>query len=460
MKKNRFLIVSSLLLKRNKFGFLLLIATLFSPFYTFGQSYFYFEIKIPQSDSTLLSYYTFLTLQPDGSAIARIRSASNTLEEQTMADSVLGEQVHDSDLKFLVPVGEPIVFGIENNPPINIRFVFKKQIDSAGSYYTPFQAAYKDSNGKWNASEMVFNQEKSYGELLQEKEFVSFFFTEDDPFFKYLYAERDRANTGIIRKEKLFLILVANTNDSKIGVTSKKDFDEISQTFVTLTDNLGMQLLATKISGSDFNAQNITRAITNLKKQKPSPIDIVVFYYSGHGFRYSNDTSRYPRMSLRTNTDQDIGTNNMAVEAVYNEIVQLGARVNLVLADCCNQDIGVPVPIGRDVLKTRFGGYNTTSQSLNMANCNALFFSKQPISIIASSAEVKQLATGNPALGGFFSYYFKAALDKSLYSFWKSDSWLQLLLETKEKARKQALSAECGAGRCTQLAEIKVTPPR
>jgi hypothetical protein len=132
----------------------------------------------------------------------------------------------------------------------------------------------------------------------------------------------------------------------------------------------------------------------------------------------------------------------------------------MVLTDCCNQDIGANSPIGRDVLKTRGGGYNATAQSLNMDNCNALFFSKQPVSIIASSAQINQLATGNPALGGFFTYYFKGLLEKSLYSYDKSNSWFRILLDTKEKARWQALSALCGAGRCVQLAELKVNPPQ
>ena len=165
-------------------------------------------------------------------------------------------------------------------------------------------------------------------------------------------------------------------------------------------------------------------------------------------------------MSLRTNPDQDIDKNNLSVEDVYKQILKLGARVNMVLTDCCNQDIGANSPVGRDVLKTRGGGYNATAQSLNMDNCNALFFSKQPVSIIASSAQINQLATGNPALGGFFTYYFKGLLEKSLYSYDKSNSWFRILLDAKEKARWQALSALCGAGRCVQLAELKVNPPQ
>ena len=459
MKKINSGIAHLLLRSKMSAGIFLFFAGIFCSLQSFGQSYFYFENKIPQPSGLSNTFYSFLILQPDGSAVVRTRSSDNPLIEQPMADSVFADTTGGGDAKYLVPVGNPIINGVGNSSAITLRFIFKKQVDSTGTFYLPYHTEYAGKDGKWNEAETIISQEKSYADLLVQKEFVRIFYNEDDAFFHFLYGERERANTGIVRKEKLFLIVVANTNDEKIGVTSKKDFDEVSQTFTTLAANLGIKLVATKIMGDQFNKQNLNLALANLKKQKPSPIDIVIFYYSGHGFRFSNDVSRYPRMSLRSNPDQDLNKNNMEIEEVYNQIVQLGARVNIVLSDCCNQDIGASVPVGRDVLKTRFGGYNTTAQSLNMVNCNALFFSKQPVSIIAAAAEEKQLATGNPALGGFFTYYFKALLDKTLYSFGVNKSWLRLLLEAKEKARWQALSAACGSGRCVQLAEIKVTPP-
>lgn len=450
------------LLLQSKFstGIFLFFVCIFFNLQSNGQSYFYFENKIPQPGGSFQIYYSFLILQPDGSATARIRTANKPLVEQPMSDSLFVTNVNVGDMKYLVPSGETIINGAGTDSHIKLRFIFKKQVDSTDIYYLPFLTEYADNDGSWKVVETVTSQEKSYTDLLQQKDFVSIFYSKDDAFYNFLYGERDRANNATVRREKLFLIVIANTNDAKIGVTSKKDFDDVSQTFTTLAINLGMKIITTKIMGNDFNKKNLDLALSNLKKQKPSPIDIVIFYYSGHGFRYLNDVSRYPRMSLRSNPDQDLDKNNMGVEEVYDQIVKLGARVNIVLSDCCNQDIGVPVPVGRDILKTRIGGFNKTSQSLNMANCNALFFSKEPISIIASSAEIKQLATGNPDLGGFFTYFFKALLDKSLYSFGDSKSWLKILLDAKEKARWQALSAECGSGRCVQLAEIKVDPPR
>lgn len=402
--------------------------------------------------------YSFLTLETDGSAKVRILSADNSMVEQPMTDSVFADNT-SGEIKYLIPSGNPTIAGSGTSAAYKMRFIFKKQADSTGIYYVPEKTEFQDKDQRWRAASTVTSQEKTYSDLLKQKDFVSKFFNEDDEFYQYLFNERSRGLNGT-RKEKIFLITIANTNDKKIGITSKKDFTDINTTFSTLAANLGLKLISTKIMGNDFNKKNVDLAIADLKKEKPSPIDIVIFYYSGHGFRYSNDTSLYPRMSLRTDPNQDIDKNNLSVEDIYKQILKLGARVNIILADCCNKDIGANSPVGRDVLKTRGGGYNTTAQSLNMDNCNALFFSNRPVSIIATSAEKNQLATGNPELGGFFTYYFKGLLEKSLYSFEKSNSWLRLLSDAKEKARWQALSALCGAGRCVQLAEIKVDPPQ
>ena len=78
-----------------------------------------------------------------------------------------------------------------------------------------------------------------------------------------------------------------------------------------------------------------------MEKQKPSSKDIVIFYYSGHGFRLQGDKSIYPRMSFRTaknKADKQVGE-NMGLEEVYNRIKALMPGVTLALGDCCNADI-------------------------------------------------------------------------------------------------------------------------
>lgn len=446
-------------------AFRIIVGIFFSSFLIFltfsasSQSYIYFENKIAQPGGNNITLYSFLVVSPDGTDTVRTRSLNFPSIEQPMADSVFTNP-SAGELKYLVPVGETITDNSDTSFIYKLRFIFKRQIDSSGIYYIPFKTEYADKDGKWKEAETINMQQKTYAEMVNQKDFVSIFYKKDDAFYKFLFPENNRA-VNISRPEKIFLVVVANTNDEKIGITSKKDFDGINNTFTNLAANLGVKLFAIRIMGNDFNIKNVDNALLKIKKAKPSSKDIVIFYYSGHGFRYSNDTSLYPRMLLTPTANpllQDLEKNNLSVEDVYKKILKLGARVNIVMADCCNQDIGANVPVGAPVLKLR--SMTKIGQFLNMNNVNALFFSYEPVRIIASSTQPYQLASGNPLLGGFFTYFFKELLNNSLYGYKKSESWLGLMVEAKEKARSQALTAVCGSGRCIQLTEMDVMPKK
>ncbi|MEO6819604.1 MAG: caspase family protein [Ginsengibacter sp.] len=437
-------------------GMFFFISALFLSFSAKGQSYFYLENQIAQENGDSVSLLSFLTLNADGSASLRTVSKGYSPPEQLLTDSIFTIDKISNDFKYLVPFYDSL--HPDGNTNYKLRFIFKKEEDSSGIFYEPFKTEYADKNEKWIEAKTISEEEKTYASLVQQKMFVRRFFLTSDEFYIYLFGERTRA-LNVARKEKIFLLVVANTNDEIIGASAKKDFDDINGTITTLSANLGMKLIATRINGINFNKKNVDNALINLKKAKPTKDDIVIFYYSGHGFRYDNDTSPYPRMQLKESFSQkELDHNNLSLEEVYNQILKLGARVSIVLADCCNDKINAQRPIGRGILTGRGVGYNTTSQSLNMDNCNALFFSKEPVKIIASSAQVNQLASGNPTLGGFFTYFFNSFLKKSLYTYEKNDSWFRLLLDAQEKTRWQATSALCGDARCVQLTKMDVIP--
>jgi hypothetical protein len=444
-------------------GMLFFLTLLFLNLDCRGQAFFYFENKLPFSNNPAISQHSFLMLESDGTATARIwytKPGTNDtcLFECSLADSIFAELHQSDERKYLVPNGEPRI--IKGLPDTNLslpRYIFNKQVGSGAVLYVPVLAEYKTNDGIWLGSEMILNKEKNLEDLSKEPKPLLQFYNREDDFFKYVIKPVSRGGpTGIIRKEKLYLIVVANTNDTSIGPSVKKDLENITKTFTGLTKDLGMEMIPTIISGDAFSKNAVELALSK-RTLKPAPIDIVVFYYSGHGFRYSDDTSRYPRMSLRTDSKtQKRSEYNLRVEEIYQTILKRGARVNIVLSDCCNENVGYPRPEGKDILTPR--GSETWPGKLNMENCNALLFPEKPVSILIGSAEKDQLASGNPNAGGYFTSFFRSELEKSLYGFQSSTSWKKMLLSAKEKARYMATSAICGNGRCVQRAEIRITP--
>ena len=406
------------------------------------------------SKDSSLTYYTLLTVMTNGSAVARVRyiepsSGEKKLAEINFLDST---DIADGQQHFLIPDGDPLP--IECSEISNFhspRFVFKKQYEGSDIYDAPDAIFYQFPDGSWRVSEQVVSQQKSNTELKKEVEFVTIFYNEMDEFYKYLFEMSPYYRSPVKRKEKIYLITVANTLDSKIGTSSMKDMSNILASFTKLAYDVNMDMHVVKIMDKAFSRQTIE---LTLAKLHPSPIDIVIFYYSGHGFRYSDDKSDYPRMSLRVGKTVDINKNNLSVEAIYRLLLRKNARVTLMLSDCCNDDIGAVAPSGSVPITTK-SPPESFKPALNVSVFNQLFAPGKPTAIIVSSAERNQLAVGNPKIGGYFTSVFTAELLKTLYGVASNDTWLRLLASTKKQASWRSLAAECAPKvRCVQTARF------
>ena len=450
------------------FGMLLFFFILLSGLNAYSQSFFYFQSKFTRPAGPELVHYCFLVVESDGTAKARVRykepvTGTDHIVELSLTDSLMPELGVNPTERFLVPDAEPFdLTGNTDTALRSLRFRFKRESDSSGSYYVPIGEDLMLSDMKWIPAVLQVNQQKTLEDLLAAPDFVRVFYLEDDDFYKYIFGNNTRGPLGEKRKERFFLVLVAGTNDPTIGTAVKKDLSKIDTYFSTLANDLGVEYIPTYVTGNDFTRQNVLRAVGQLEKAKPAPIDIVVFYYSGHGFRYSNDSSKYPRMSMRRNDEENRDTINVGLEEVYDRMIKLGAKVTMVIGDLCNEDKGLPVPVGREVLKPKINnkGFSTM---LNRDNASALFFPKAPISILVGSAEPNQLAVGNPSTGSFFTDSFLSQLEQSFYGPLKNPSWLRLLGQSRELTRRKSLAGACPTGsrtRCIQTAVISVVPPQ
>lgn len=450
------------------FGMLLFFLLLLSDLGAHAQSFFYFQSKYSRPGKPDRIHHSFLIVESDGTAKARIRykepsGGTDHIVELSLADSIMPELGTTPTERYLVPDAEPFDLTGNTDPELrSVRFRFKREADSSGSYYIPVGEDLLPGDAKWIAAELQENKQKSLEELIADPKIVTEFYNEEDDFYKYLFANNTRGPLGVKRKERFFLILVAGTNDPTIGKAVEKDLGKVTNYFRTLANDLNVEFIPISITGNDFTKGNVLKAVGQLERAKPAPIDIVVFYYSGHGFRFREDSSKYPRMSMRNNSEENRDTINLALEDINSRMKKLGARVTLVIGDLCNEDVGSPVPVGREVLKPKINkkGFSTM---LNRENAAALFFPKTPVSILVGSAEANQLAVGNPSTGSFFTDSFLSQMEQTFYGPLKDPSWLRILSQAREVTRKKSLAGACPSGskiRCVQTAVISVVPPR
>lgn len=426
-----------------------------------AQSYYFFDFDAKIADSSQVKYVGFLTLGIDGTAIARFKYKSlvngeEHLVEQRFTDtSSINIQLNNAK-RYLTTVEDPdyLQGSIDPNFP-KFRISFTKKSDSNGVYYEPEGFDFLTSKNEWQTGIVNENQNKSLSELRNDKTILRFFYGENEPFYTYIDQLNSRGLDQADLKSTFYLIAVVNTLDQSIGVTTQKDLKKIKETFSVLSSQLGIKYVEKIISGNDLNKKNVENAIKLLKVKDK---DIIFFYYSGHGFRYDNDKSAFPRMSLRLKKEISLKENNLELEQVNNQLIGKKARVTIVLSDCCNENIGLPPSTGISTIRPRAVG--NTKEKLNIDNCKKLLFPSNRISLIIGAAEKNQLSSGNPELGGFYTNFFQSELIKNLYSNQENPTWINISITAKNNTTRQALTALCGSNRCVQRAEVKFTLPR
>jgi hypothetical protein len=193
-----------------------------------------------------------------------------------------------------------------------------------------------------------------------------------------------------------------------------------------------------EVSGAKFNKKNVEAAVNALK---PGANDIVFFYYSGHGYSFEEDKNEaYPQFDLRESRFEDITVATLNASQIMDIIKTKKARLNIVLSDCCNSNIGLLKPEGKN--------FALTAKSLlswDANYCNNLFL-KSTGSIIATAAKKGQFAYGNTDVGGYFTSNFVTALEKYLSKFTTTQpTWDQIITETQTTTVSLSMANVCQA---------------
>lgn len=189
----------------------------------------------------------------------------------------------------------------------------------------------------------------------------------------------------------MHFIVAAATEDETIGESVETDMKLVQKDFSQIAKMLGIGYKETLISGRKFGKSAIINAINNLN---PGDNDVVVFIYSGHGFRYDDDTDAYPRMYLTYGDDMS-AANEMSTTELYNMIVKKNPRLTIFLTDCCNSEYGATRAQVEGVqFSTRGQGSNTDLNKLR-----ALFIDQEG-TVRATAAKAGQYALCD-ASGGY-----------------------------------------------------------
>ena len=427
------------LLKRMLYGiafFILMVVCTSS----YGQMY-YLQYKLQTADKKPLAYDIFLNIVLSGNSSARIAfkdpvTGKDRLVKLNYVDNNFPDPDTDK-VSYLMPFGNAFD---ENDKPVN-GFIMPWFQFNKSDIFTMSGAVIKAYINKQSAPLAGSYHEV---ELAEIKALTKRFYGKNEAVYKGIFGIPTLPLRATEKGSNLYLIAIAATEDPNIGQTTLKDLENIQILFSDGASVLTFNFKYTEISGKNFTNQAVNDAIDKLK---PRPQDIVMVYYSGHGFRYTNDVSPFPRMALVPSPDKNPDTENLSVEDVYTRVLKKGARVTIVLADCCNENYGVAPPLGEvKPYPEPLAGL----PKLNIDNFRSLFLPKQRISLLACAADKTQLAAGDANLGGFFTSYTVSELRKSLYGAQGDgeSSWAMIINNSKEYTRRKALTVVCKEGPC------------
>jgi hypothetical protein len=196
----------------------------------------------------------------------------------------------------------------------------------------------------------------------------------------------------------LHTIIVADTNDFSIGESVQIDLQNMQGLIQNISQHTGLVMAGEAITGDEVSSSNINNAINNLSVGSD---DVVIFYYSGHGYNPGN--SKWPGMSLENGT--------LTIKDVRNMLKQKNPRLLIVMADTCN---GFTRGVSR---------YYKSPEKTE--NYNKLFLKYRGI-ITASSSKPGQLSWGNKQTGGLYTDALLRSFNKELASQ-SNPSWERLM---------------------------------
>lgn len=125
-----------------------------------------------------------------------------------------------------------------------------------------------------------------------------------------------------------------DTGDIRIGYSVGVDAQALNACINDLTQGLAHMGYLSEVrtyTDSLCSKASLTAVLDNLQV---APDDIVFFFYDGHGIRAENDPDPFPQMCLGSVVESKF----VPVTLVKNILLSKGARLNIIITECCNKE--------------------------------------------------------------------------------------------------------------------------
>ena len=298
----------------------------------------------PSKDFTKSYIHSFFwTSEPEYIKYTKLISTNQTTSSSTTSSSSSGETFYR--LKFKNKCIKPIKVAIRyldfkdkwgskgwwtiepgktvyvENSPNSIFYYYAKTLD--GSLVWSDKDNLRDFNGKKYGFRKLQKSTSKYGSWVTDITCTNL--VNDQSTSTTSTTTTSSYTNQYTGEVKLHLIIAADSNDPQIGASVRQDLDDVSNLFQKAAREVGIKYEISKLYDTSFDKASIIAKINSLDIKNN---DVVIFYYSGHGYNDTSGYSRFPSMSL---DGKDYG-----LESMHNFIKGKNARLTITLGDLCN----------------------------------------------------------------------------------------------------------------------------
>jgi hypothetical protein len=224
---------------------------------------------------------------------------------------------------------------------------------------------------------------------------------------------------GQLQAGDLYSIILGDTVADNISESIVQDVNHLQDEISRIQFYTGMRLIEIKFEGSELYAENIYSYLGDLVF---SPDDVVIFYYSGHGYRTpSKGSNPWPNLYFTVSGE---GVDFYDITYLLKD---KNPRLLLSICDCCNNSI--PDGLAPSVYEKEL---IIQSRDYLKANYKKLFMDISGLIMIRSS-EVGEYSWCTPN-GALYTSAFLDSLKNNLRL--KKTSWESILSGAGAKVLK------------------------
>ncbi|RRB00097.1 caspase family protein [Larkinella rosea] len=208
------------------------------------------------------------------------------------------------------------------------------------------------------------------------------------------------------------VILVGATEDKVLARACQNDVVEVHEQFKRIAESIGYAYKPRLLAKDHFSNDYIGGVVNQLTC---APEDIIVFYYTGHGFNTTKYDGNFPIMMVDT-----VGS-NYPLMLIHQELMKKKPRFCLTIGDCCNKVVDEKLPKDRSMVK---------GTQCDAAIYRQLFLEQQG-GVIATSSKRGQVS-GASVDGSFYTKALLEAMDYACH-YNNQVTWSQLLEDTQTR---------------------------